>query len=71
MIIDHANDQRAGDYVVAEMAEKQKVNAVVSAAVENAKRQNKRINDRSDDHDVGQKTFLAVWVKRQLILRYN
>ena len=52
MIIDHANDQRAGDYVVAEMAEKQKVNAVVSAAVENAKRQNKRINDRSDDHDV-------------------
>ncbi|TJO23836.1 terminase, partial [Escherichia coli] len=52
MIIDHANDQRAGDHIVAEMAEKQRVNAVVSAAVENAKRQNKRINDRSDDHDV-------------------
>ncbi|HCK0840706.1 TPA: terminase, partial [Escherichia coli] len=52
MIIDHANDQRAGDHVVAEMDEKQRVNAVVSAAVENAKRQNKRINDRSDDHDV-------------------
>lgn len=52
MIIDHANDQRAGDHIVAETAEKQRVNAVVSAAVENAKRQNKRINDRSDDHDV-------------------
>ena len=52
MIIDHANDQRAGDHIVAEIAEKQRVNAVVRAAVENAKRQNKRINDRSDDHDV-------------------
>ncbi|HGV4569702.1 TPA: terminase, partial [Escherichia coli] len=52
MIIDHANDQRACDHIVAEIAEKQRVNAVVSAAVENAKRQNKRINDRSDDHDV-------------------
>lgn len=52
MIIDHANDQRACGHIVAEMAEKQRVNAVVSAAVENAKRQNKRINDRSDDHDV-------------------
>ena len=49
---DHAHGRRAGDHIVAEMAEKQRVNAVVSAAVENAKRQNKRINDRSDDHDV-------------------
>ena len=52
MIIDHSNDQHAGDHIATEIAEKQRVNAVISAAVENAKRQNKRINDRSDDHDV-------------------
>lgn len=52
MIIDHSNDQHSGDHIAAEIAEKQRVNAIVSVAVENAKRQNKRINDRSDDHDV-------------------
>ncbi len=52
MIIITLMIKRAGDDIVAEMAEKQRVNAVVSAAVENAKRQNKRINDCSDDHDV-------------------
>lgn len=60
MIIDHANDQRAGDHIAAEIAEKQRVNAVVSAAVENAKRQNKRINDRSDDHDVITRAHLTL-----------
>ncbi|HDX2800481.1 TPA: terminase, partial [Escherichia coli] len=44
MIIDHSNDQHSGDHIAAEIAEKQRVNAIVSVAVENAKRQNKRIN---------------------------
>ncbi len=47
---DHAHGRRAGDHIVDEIAEKQRVDIVVSVTVESAKRQNKRINDHSDVH---------------------
>ncbi|HAJ6231633.1 TPA: hypothetical protein N2Y43_004878, partial [Escherichia coli] len=49
---DHAHGRRAGDHIVDEIAEKQRVDIVVSVTVESAKRQNKRINDHSDVHGV-------------------
>ncbi|MHA4922672.1 hypothetical protein ACX0GM_21605 [Escherichia coli] len=49
---DHAHGRRAGDHIVDEIAKKQRVDIVVSVTVESAKRQNKRINDHSDVHDV-------------------
>lgn len=49
---DHAHGRRAGDHIVDEISEKQRVDIVVSVTVESAKRQNKRINDHSDVHGV-------------------
>ena len=49
---DNEHCRRAGDHIVDEIAEKQRVDIVVSVTVESAKRQNKRINDHSDVHGV-------------------
>lgn len=40
---DHAHGRRAGDHIVDEMAEKQRVDIVVSVTVESAKRQKMKL----------------------------